>query len=100
MTLPGRSALLVTAAAALTACHSDKAARVDFSEWEHAYIPKDYAEVYERWTRYDFTMSDVEKALEVWATYKSWDFRQAYVERYADTYSLSDGDRTMLKNAQ
>jgi hypothetical protein len=100
MTVPGRSALLLTAAAALTACQSDKASRVDFSETPRAYVAKDYGEVYERWTRYDFAMRDVEKALEVWATYKSWDFREAYVERYAATYSLSDTDRATLRNAQ
>ena len=41
-----------------------------------------------------YVLREVEKALEVWATYKSWDFREAYVERYAAIYSLSDADRS------
>jgi len=96
----GRTALLVFAAAALTACQSDKALRVDFSETPRAYVAKDYRDVYDRWTRHDFVMHDVEKALEVWATFKSWDFREAYVERYAAVYSLPDAERATLRNAQ
>ena len=42
-------------------------------------------------------MREVEKALEVWATYKSWDFREAYVEHYAAIYSLSDADKSTLR---
>jgi len=93
-----RSALVVVAA--LVACQSDKAGRVDFSETRRDYVSKDYDDVYERWTRHDFAMHEIEKALEVWVTFKSWDFRAAYVERYASIYSLSDADRTKLLNGQ
>jgi hypothetical protein len=93
-----RSALVVVAA--LVACQSDKAGRVDFSEARRDYVSKDYGDVYERWTRHDFAMHEMEKALEVWVTFKSWDFRAAYVERYASIYSLSDADRTKLLNGQ
>ena len=95
MAMTGRSALLVVAA--LVACQSDKAARVDFSETPRNYVANDYRDVYDRWTRHDFVMHDVEKALEVWATFKSWDFREAYIERYAAIYSLSDADRDTLR---
>jgi hypothetical protein len=98
--VPGRTALLVVAAVAFAACQSDKALRVDFSETPRAYVAKDYRDVYDRWTRHDFVMHDVEKALEVWATFKSWDFREAYVERYAAVYSLPDAERATLRNAQ
>ena len=93
-----RSALVVVAA--LVACQSDKAARVDFSETPRDYVAKDYGDVYERWTRHDFAMHEVEKALEVWVTFKSWDFREAYIERYAAIYSLTDAERTTLRTAQ
>ena len=96
--MTGRSALLVIVA--VGACQSDKAARVDFSETTRNYVATDYGDVYERWTRHDFAMHDVEKALEVWVTFKSWDFREAYVERYASIYSLPDADRATLRNAQ
>jgi hypothetical protein len=96
--MTGRGALFVVAT--LAACQSDKAVRVDFSESSRSYVANDYKDVYHRWTRHDFTMYQVEKALEVWATYKSWDFREAYVERYAASYSLSDADRNTLRAAQ
>jgi hypothetical protein len=96
--MTGRSALLLIAG--FVACQSDKAARVDFSDETRSYVSADYAEVYERWTRYDFVMRDAERALEVWATFKSWDFREAYVERYATMYSLPDADRATLRQAQ
>ncbi|HMF42856.1 MAG TPA: hypothetical protein VKQ32_19425 [Polyangia bacterium] len=96
--MTGRSALLVVVA--VVACQSDKAARVDFSETTRNYVATDYGDVYERWTRHDFAMHDVEKALEVWVTFKSWDFREAYVERYSSIYSLPDADRATLRSGQ
>ena len=87
-------------AATFVACQSDKAARVDFSETPRNYISNDYTEVYEQWTRHDFVMHDVEKAMEVWATFKSWDFREAYIERYAAIYSLSEAERGKLRAGQ
>jgi hypothetical protein len=96
--MTGRSGLLLIVA--LVACQSDKAARVDFSETPRNYVAKDYGDIYERWTRHDFAQRDVEKALEVWATFKSWDFREAFIEHYAAAYSLSDADRGTLRAAQ
>jgi hypothetical protein len=96
--MTGRSAFVLLAA--LVACQSDKAARVDFSETPREYFAKDYSEVYERWTRHDFVSHDAEKAIEMWVTFKSWDFREAYIERYAATYSISDADRVALRQQQ
>ena len=74
--------------------------RVDFSETPRDYLPNDYPGVYERWTRHDYANHDVDKALDVWATFKSWDFREAYIEKYAAIYSLSDAKRIELRQAQ
>ena len=74
--------------------------RVDFSETPRDYVGKDYERVYERWTRHQEVFVDADVALEVWATYKSWDFREAYIERYAEIYSLSDGDEKTLRESQ
>ncbi|MDB4983399.1 MAG: hypothetical protein JWM82_4151, partial [Myxococcales bacterium] len=73
---------------------------VDFSETPRDYVAKDYERVYQTWTRHEVALKDVDVALEVWATFKSWDFREAYIERYADIYSLSDDDRKTLRTAQ
>ena len=36
----------------------------------------------------------------MWATFKSWDFREAFIERYASIYSLPEADRAKLREAQ
>jgi hypothetical protein len=81
-------------------CVTARQPSVDFSESTRAYLPSDYRDVYTRWTRHDYAEHDVDKAIEVWATFKSWDFREAYVERYAAIYNLSDADRAALRRAQ
>lgn len=99
MTGRGRAALLGVAVA-MAACQGDKSVKVDFSDTPRNYFSTDYGEAYLRWTRHEFVLREVEKALEVWATYKSWDYREAYVEHYAAIYSLSEADRGTLRNAQ
>lgn len=95
----GRAALL--AACVLTlACGQQKYATVDFSEIPRSYVGKDYETVYGRWTRHEQAFKDEDVALEVWATYKSWDFREAFVERYAEVYSLSEVDQKTLRDSQ
>lgn len=81
-------------------CTVQKQVRVDFSETPRDYLPRDYGAIYQRWTRHDYAQHDVEKSLEIWATYKSWDFREAYIALYASVYSLADGDRNKLRAAQ
>jgi hypothetical protein len=104
---PGRGerGRLARAALALTAvvacgCASNRNLTVDFSETRRAYLPTDYDNVYGRWTRHDYVLKDADKAIEVWATLKSWDFREAYIERYASVYGLSDADRETLRKGQ
>jgi hypothetical protein len=95
-----RVSSLALGVVALGACGARKDFVVDFSETPRDYVAKDYERIYERWTRHDRALADVDIALEVWATYKSWDFREAYVERYAGIYGLSDADRKTLRTAQ
>jgi hypothetical protein len=85
---------------AMLGCVSTRSEQVDFSETRRAYLPTDYGQVYGRWTRHDYAMHDADKALEVWATFKSWDFREAYIEHYASVYALSDVDRETLRKGQ
>lgn len=73
---------------------------VNFSTSPRDYSGQDYPDVYERWTRHAKVVHDVDSALEVWATYKSIDFREAFVARYAEAYSLADEDRERLRSAQ
>jgi hypothetical protein len=95
-------AWLAAAAALLSAagCFHEEQLRVDFSETPRDYLPADYDHVYQRWTRHQTSWHDVQIALEAWATFKSWDFREAYIERYASIYGLSEADRAALRRAQ
>jgi len=56
-----------------------------------------YGKSLEHWTRDGRTMHDVDTALQVGATYKSWEFRTAYAERYATVYRLPDVRRQELR---
>jgi hypothetical protein len=93
-------AAAVAAVALASACSGEKQVAVDFSETPRDYVAKDYERVYERWTRHQTAFLDVDVALEVWATYKSWDFREAYIEHYAQIYALSDADEKTLRESQ
>jgi hypothetical protein len=90
---------LSLALSTLSGC-AQKLATVDFSYTPRDYVAKDYEDVYERWTRHQEVHQDADVALEVWATFKSWDFREAYIERYAEIYSLSEADERTLREAQ
>jgi hypothetical protein len=93
--------LAVLAACALSGgCAAEKQISVDFSDTQRDYASKDYERVYDRWTRHEVAFQDADVALEVWATFKSWDFREAYIERYAQVYTLSDADQRTLRDSQ
>ncbi len=63
-----------------------------------SYTANDYEQIYEDWTRDsdDFAFDRLEDVLHVTATFESWEFRWAYVVRYAADYSLPTDDRTRL----
>ena len=62
------------------------------------YVPTDYPLVLKRWTRTEslIQLSDLDDKLTVMATYESWDFRWAYVVRYAADYRLTVNQRSEL----
>jgi len=95
-----RRRVLLLAIAALGVGCARKPGPVDFSETPRNYVANDYERVYKMWTRHEQVLDEADVALEVWATFKSWDFREAYVERYATVYSLSDADHATLRAAQ
>jgi hypothetical protein len=98
-----RDAVVVVGALATLAlgCGMSKPALVDFSDTPREYTERDYDAAYRRWTRHERVLTDyVDVGLEVWATFKSWDFREAYIERYAAIYSLSEAERSTLRQAQ
>jgi len=91
---------LAAVAACLAACWRSAPVIVDFSTPGREYRSSEYHDVYERWTRHEKIMSGVEPALEVWATYKSQEFRQAFVAHYAETYAMKAEARETLRRTQ
>ncbi len=82
------------------ACAETKPKPVDFAEIARDYRAKDYPRVRDMWTRHAKLVTDDGTVLEGWATLKTWDFRQAYVECYADAYGMAGGERMELQQAQ
>lgn len=80
-----------------TGCRSGQPMLVDFSETSRNFLASDYAEVFNRWTRHERLVSANEGTIiELWGTLKSWEFREAYVEKYAQVYALSPSDKATL----
>jgi hypothetical protein len=72
--------------------------RVNIGEGPREYVATDYEHVLGRWTRTEhlIALSDIDDVLTVTATFESWDFRWAYVVRYASDYRLSIEQRRGL----
>ncbi|HEY5955532.1 MAG TPA: hypothetical protein VIV60_03220 [Polyangiaceae bacterium] len=73
-------------------------APVNTAEGPREYVAQDYERVLNRWTRSARLLSvdQLDNVLSVTATFESWDFRWAYVIRYADDYRLTVDQRRSL----
>jgi hypothetical protein len=74
--------------------------KVSMATGPREYTDSDYAQVLERWTRTKSltSLSELDTLLTVTATFESWDFRWAYVVRYANDYRLTvEQRRTLLE---
>jgi hypothetical protein len=71
---------------------------VNLTTGPREYVPSDYESVLDRWTRTEqlFLASELDDMLTVTATYESWDFRWAYVVRYAEDYRVTIDQRRAL----
>lgn len=101
--LVGRAAVgLVAVAAAIAAggCAAPVPKPVDFSEARRTFVADDYPQVLAAWTRHAKSVRDVGTVIELWGTFKSWEFRQAYIERYASIYGVSEAERGKLYESQ
>lgn len=90
----------LTVLVAVCACAE---AHVNFSNTQSfTFHPADYERVLERWTREDelYILDGLDNALTVTATYRSWEYRQAYISRYAHDFQLSHSERQALEQAQ
>ena len=72
--------------------------RVSLSGGPREYVASDYPEILKRWTRDEslINVTELETPLTVTATFETWDFRWAYVVRYAQDYRLTVEQRRAL----
>jgi hypothetical protein len=90
-------ALFVLAAlAAIGGCSAPK--RVSMVEGPREYVPFDYDQILERWTRTASltALAELDDLLTVTATFESWDFRWAYVVRFSEDYRLTVQQRQKM----
>jgi hypothetical protein len=89
------SLILLAGLAVLAGCAEPT---VSLGTGAREYVPGDYSQVLKRWTRdlNVIALSELEHKLTVTATFESWDFRWAYVVRYADDYRLTVEQRHEL----
>jgi len=92
--------LAATVVASSANCRSTAPESVDFSTRPRNFVPQDYGDIYERWTRHDHVWDGEGLVIETWATLKSWEFREAFVEKYAKAYALGEDDRAGLREAE
>jgi len=93
-----RSGLLVLVLGIALSGAGCGAARVTMRESTRSFTASDYEGVYGRWTRSadEFEFRQLSEILHVTATFESWEFRWAYVVRYAADHSFSTEERTRL----
>jgi hypothetical protein len=82
-------------ALALAGCSTQK---VSLAAGTREYVASDYPQVLKRWTRKEslIVVSELDDLLTVDATFESWDFRWAYVIRYAQDFRLTVEQRRAL----
>jgi hypothetical protein len=74
------------------------APRLELRPTARAFTPRDYERVYDDWTRSTeaYSISRFTDVLRATATWQGWEFRWAYVVRYAEDYDLPTERRAEL----
>lgn len=93
--VPWVVAVAAVAVALVPACSTPN---VSLATGTRTYTAERYNEVLARWTRtaHDYTVQGLDDNIAVTATYESWDFRWAYVVRYASDFRLTTVERSRL----
>lgn len=93
--LLARTSIAALGIALLSACAEPK---VSLATGPREYTESDYPQVLERWTRSQdlVQISELDNLLTATATFESWDFRWAYVVKYAHDYRLTVEQRRSL----
>lgn len=75
---------------------------VHLADSAQSFQSRDYERIFDQWTRETqaYNLDTLENALTVSSTYRSWEFRQAWVQRYAEDYRLTDEEVAALLDEQ
>lgn len=78
-------------------CGETRVARLHGTH-QRTFTPSDYRSVYNKWTRdsREFSFGNMDDVLHVTATFESWEFRWAYVMRYAEDYAIERQEREAI----
>lgn len=89
------AALVAVAGLVLSGCSTQY---VSLGAGPREYVATDYPQILKRWTRTESLLqySELDDKLTVTATFESWDFRWAYVIKYAQDYRLTVDQRREL----
>lgn len=92
------AALTFTAGCAAVLFAACATAPVRLDPAPRTFTPKDYERVYELWTRDadEFAWGRLTDVLSVTATFESWEFRTAYIVRYAEDHGIDVAERDRL----
>jgi hypothetical protein len=95
---PASIALLIVTALASSGC---KQHQISMQPGARTFTPDSYVSVWEAWTRdkESFAWKELAHEIFVSATFESWEFRWAYVIRYAYDYSLEPEARDEMLQA-
>ena len=89
-------ALLLSGAATLSSCATTPM-KVSLAEPSPPPTSKDYVDELKRWTRHAHLRSDFDQALDVDATFRSPEFREAYAAKYIDIYKVGDEHKARVR---
>src|ERR1035437_4379451 len=82
----------------LFACVACGDPKVSLRTGSREFVASQYSQILGRWTRTKslLTLAELDDLLTVSATYESWEFRWAYVVRYAQDFRLTVEQRRVL----
>ncbi len=81
-------------------CQPELPKPVNLSEVTRAYRSREYKRVLDRWTRTGRITKSFDMVLDASATFKSWDFRQAYIARFVEAYKITGQERDTMSDRE
>ena len=94
-----RAAVLTLLGLAVS-CQPELPKPVNLSEVTRSYRSREYRRVLDRWTRSGRITKTFDMVLDASATFKSWDFRQAYIAKFVEAYKITGRERDTMSDRE